>query len=134
MSSIRIDRQFVKSFVHDAEQALEAVAKQYGVRVAYKSASYAHSGLNSTVRFDVTAPDPSTGQCLSREAQDFVTHCGRYGFEPSDLGRSFATRGVAYTITGLHTKRHKYPISAERNYDGKPFKFPAGAINLKQEG
>ena len=61
-----IDRAFLKSFTRDAEAALEQVAKRYGVKVTYKGGNYCGDGRAGVVKFDLTAPDAETGECLSR--------------------------------------------------------------------
>jgi hypothetical protein len=128
MSSIRIDRTFLKAFSADAQKALEDVAELYGISIDYKSASFARDGANATLKFEIVAPDPTTGEALSREAQDFKLLAHRHGFEPEDLGSEFTVSGTVYKITGLKPRRHKYPICADRVSDGRSFKFPAETI------
>ena len=128
MSSIRIDRSFLKSFKGDAEAALTVVAEKYGISVSYKGGSYARDGANATLKFEIAAPDAETGEALSREAQDFKLSARAHGFEPEDLGSEFTVRGTVYRITGLKPRRPKYPICADRVSDGKSFKFPVEIV------
>jgi hypothetical protein len=128
MSSITIDRPFLKEFTKEAEKALVAVAEQFGISASYKSGSFARDGANATLKFEIVAPDAETGETLSREAQEFKSLGHVFGFEPDDLGREFTVRRTVYKISGLKSSRPKYPISVVRVSDGKGFKFPEGTV------
>jgi hypothetical protein len=135
MSSIKIDRQLLKAFTGDAQKALTEIADKFGIKITYKSGSFARDGSNATIKFEMVAPDATTGGFVSREAQDFKVYATEYGFEPEDLGSEFTVNGTKYRITGLKTRRPKYPICAGRVSDGKGFKFPAETVkNAGQSG
>ena len=54
----------------------------------------------------------------------FIKNAFSYGLNPSDIDKTFIDgMGVAYKITGLKPRRHKYPVSGTRLSDGKPYKF-----------
>jgi hypothetical protein len=128
MSSIKIDRAFLKKFTRDAEKALEDVADLYGITVTYKGGSYDRNGANAKLRFEIAAPDAVTGVALSAEVQAFKSLAHVYGLKPEDLGSEFKVRNTVYKITGLKNSRPKYPISAIRVSDGKAFKFPSETV------
>jgi hypothetical protein len=129
MSSIRIDKPFLKKFTKEAQRVLEDLAATYGIdSVTYKGGSYDANGGNATLKFEIAAPDPTTGETLSAEAQEFKALAHVYGLNPEDLGTEFKVRGTVYKITGLKNSRPKYPISAIRVSDGKAFKFPAATV------
>lgn len=128
MSSIKIQRAFLRTFTSEAEAALTEIADKFGVKISYKSGSFARDGSNATIKFEIVAPDAKTGGFVSREAQDFKRFATQYGFKPEDLGSTFKVRREEFRITGLKTRRPKFPISAERVKDGKKFKFPADAV------
>ena len=132
MSSIQIDRAFLRTFASDAEAALTEIADDYGLKISYKGGSFARDGRFATIKFEMVAPDATTGETLSREELDFKLFASSYGFEPEDLGRPFTVRGEVYHITGLKSRRPKFPICAERVKDGKPFKFPAEAVKPRR--
>jgi hypothetical protein len=128
LSSIKIDRKFLKALKADAEHALASVATKYGVHISYKGGSFALDGGNATVKFEIVAPDAVTGKVVSMDAQGFAKNAVKYGLHPDDLGKEFTSRGHTYMITGLKTSRPKFPISASRVTDGKGFKFPADLV------
>jgi hypothetical protein len=48
---------------------------------------------------------------------------------PTDIvGRTFRSRTRTYEVTGIETRRPKYPVTAKRLPDGKPFKFPTSTV------
>ena len=129
MSSIRIDRPFLKKFTKEAQRVLEDLAATYGIdSVTYKGGSYDANGGNATLKFEIAAPDPVNGETLSAEAQEFKALAHVYGLNPEDLGTEFKVRGTVYKITGLKNSRPKYPISAIRVSDGKAFKFREATV------
>ena len=127
MSSIKIDRAFLRTFTGDAEKALTEVADKYGIKISYKGGSFARDGGNATLKFEIAAPN-AQGETLSREAQDFKRFATQFGFKSEDLGSEFKVGSETYRITGLKTSRHKFPISAARVKDSKNFKFSAEVV------
>lgn len=118
-----IDRKFLRTFNDDAMAALERVAAEHGVRIKQMPGRFARDGSNATIKFELAAITAS-GEVLSPEAQAFKTHAERFGLSPSDLGGTFIHQGTQFRITGLKTRRPKFPISAERVSDGRGHKFP----------
>lgn len=67
-------------------------------------------------------------QRATPEAERFRSLAMRYGFESTDLGRTFVSRGTEYRITGLNPSAPKFPVQGERVRDGQPFKFPEAVV------
>lgn len=128
-----IDRKFLRTFNADAIAALEAVAKRHGVSIAQKAGSFARDGSNATIKFEI-ATVGNDGQVQTKDAQAFKRDAALFGIDPEALGTTFTVRGTEYRITGLSTRRPKYPISAERVKDGRAFKFPAEVVSSKVGG
>lgn len=70
-----------------------------------------------------------TKSAYNRKQAEFASKCKRYGFEPEDYGKTFLSRGRAYKITEINTRRPKYPLSATRVDSGKGYKFSCAATN-----
>lgn len=74
--------------------------------------------------FKVTfASKTSAGIVETPERLAFIKYAFRYGLTPGNIDDNFVNNGTEYRITGLKTRRPKYPISGVRVSDGKPFKF-----------
>ncbi len=122
-----IDRKFLKDFTAYAVGVLGEEASKHGMTISYKGGSFARDGSLATIKFEMLAPNAS-GEIESPEAKDFKRYAKQYGFEPEDLGSEFTHRGEKFRITGLKTRRRRFPISAERIKDGRGFKFPVEAV------
>ncbi len=72
----------------------------------------------------VAIPEPD-GSVFQPEKAKFEVLAQNYGLEPGDFGRKFSTGQGQFQITGLDTRRPKYPVSAERIPDRQGFKFTA---------
>jgi hypothetical protein len=60
----------------------------------------------------------------SKEAKDFKRFCGRFGLQPTDLNKTFTSRGTTYKIVGLKPNSYKFPVIGE-NDRGTRYKFMA---------
>lgn len=121
-----IDRAFLRDFNKDAVAALEKVAAEHGVSLKQGTSRY--SDTNATIKFELSAISTS-GEVLTPEAQAFKRSADQFGLHADDLGGTFLARGTKYRITGLKTRRPKYPVTAERVSDGRSFKFPASSVS-----
>ncbi len=64
------------------------------------------------------------GVAKTPERAAFVQTAHLYGLSPNDLDAEFtANDGTVYKIVGLSPRKRKYPIVAERQPDGKMYKF-----------
>jgi len=122
-----IDRKFLKDFTAYAVGVLGEEASKHGMTITYKGGSFARDGSLATFKFEMLAPNAS-GEIETPQAKEFKSYATQYGFEPEDLGSEFTHRGETFRITGLKTRRPKFPICAERVKDGRGFKFPVEAV------
>jgi len=79
------------------------------------------------VRVSIPLPDGST---LDPEKMRFQALAEAYGLSPDDFGREFSAGGERFCISGIDSRRPKYPISATRIPDGKGFKFTAENVAI----
>jgi hypothetical protein len=124
-----IDRNFLLSFNEDALAALEEVARRHGVSITKGNGRFAREGSNATIKFEL-ATIGSGGEVNSKEAVAWKRDAARYGLDPDALGTLFRVGATEYRITGLNTRRPKFPVSATRVPDGKVYKFRANQLPL----
>jgi len=123
-----IDRVYITSVKLRIEAALRTIEEATGMKFEMGSVSY----TDNTATFKVVGSEVSEdGEVFSQEAEDFKRHAASYGLQPSDLGKEFNSRGNLFVITGLKSRRRKYPISATEVRSGKAFKFGADSIAAK---
>ena len=128
MSSIKIDRPFLRNFTAEAEAALRELCEKYGITVSYKSGNFQRDGSNAILKFEIAAPDATTGEAKTRASQDFKRLASRYGLSPDDLGTTFKQGRTEYRITGINPRARQYPICGARVRDGKPFRFTVADV------
>ncbi len=104
--------------------ALVEVGRSFQVKLEAGSCSFTQH--NATFKLEA-AVIASNGQVFDQAADDFAQYCGLFGMAPTDLGRTISVHGTVYTITGLASKSHRFPVLATRA-DGKRFKLPQAAV------
>jgi hypothetical protein len=99
----------LKTLRTDIDAALTAVAKKYGVSLAAGSASY--SATQATFKLTVGLLGEN-GVVVDPRAADWPKYCGMFGLKPEWLGKVIHGSRGPLTITGLDTKKHKFPVIA----------------------
>ena len=115
-----IDRDACRLLRRELQQSLEPLAEKFEVSVNIGSARFNPNSVTFKVEIATIGSD---GQVNNREVGIFKRNAFLWGLQPSDLGREFVAMGETYKIVGANTRRHRFPISADRVRDGKPFKF-----------
>jgi hypothetical protein len=117
------DRVVLRQLREELNAALQGVAKKYGIKVDVANARFREQFCNFKLELAITN---GKGAPASREAEDFKSYAALYGLKPSQLGKTIRYRGNSYTITGLATRSHLFPLLATRS-DGAQFKLPVEA-------
>lgn len=121
----RFDRATCREFSMAVEDALQDVAKEFGVNVEMGNGSFQGTSYTLKVVASVIASD---GSVLSPDATAFKRMATMYGLREDDLGSIFQSRGEEYVVTGMRPRSRKYPVMVERVKDGKAFKFSAPVV------
>ena len=119
-----MDRATAKELHDDMMAALQPVAEKHGMEIVK-----AGGNISPTVflaKFEVCEVS-NDGVAQTRERTDFAEHANSFGLKPGDLGRTFISNGIRYTIVGLKPGRSKYPIIGE-TATGKRYKFSADKV------
>ena len=72
------------------------------------------------VKVDTTARDRALWESV----------CHLYGLPKDAFGKVFTSRGTAFRVTGINTRRPKFPVSAVRVSDERGFKFKIGRAHV----
>ena len=120
-----MDRAKVKMLRKAMEEALAPLEESFKVKLLMDNCNFTESYCNFKVGFADVAED---GEVQSKEVKEFKMFAATYGLEPTDLYRTFTVRGTEYKITGLSTRKPKYPLLADRVRDGAKFKFPVDQV------
>ena len=123
-----LDKTKTRTLAVESEKALAAVAKKFGLVVRRAGGKF--DSANATLKFDfsVVATD---GTVTTPEVSDFKRNATRFGFMPTDLGRTFVGNdGLRYKIVGMRSRAHKYPVIGEAFVTGKRLRFMARSVKL----
>lgn len=115
------DSRNVTSVLKDCEEALQAVADRYGLRIERKHCSY-HS-TEIPVAFKLTVPETTEdGRELDAGERDFRRCAPSLGLKPDDYGKTFTSGTRTFTICGVKPRASKYPILG-KGPQGGVYKF-----------
>ena len=117
------DRQNLKMLSADINEALQAVAKDYGIAIKTNGGTYDHVSF----RLKVECSLMQDGKAITKEETSFKQYASMYGMNPEDLGKNIIVGGKAYKVMGLRPSARRFPILAER-YDGKRFCLPLSSV------
>lgn len=120
-------KAILRALANEIEDALQDIAKKHNVSIKRGNGSYGET--NATLKLEISDISEN-GTVLDKEAETFLSMATIYGFKPDDLNKVFTSNGSKYSISGLNTRRSKYPISAIRLSDGGKYKFTATSVKL----
>jgi hypothetical protein len=127
MGMEKIDKTAAKQLISECKAALQGVVDTHDLELQAKTARY--TGTQMTFRFILrTKTTDDDGNQITPEATAFKTKAWVYGLKPTDLGKEFISNGKTFKITGLISRRKKYPIQATCVETGRGFKFGASQV------
>ena len=107
-----------------AVEALQEVAKRFGLTIGRKAGSYTDLTFKVGIEFRAVAKDGTDA-----EQATFNQYCGMFGLEPSDFGQRFVANNEVWAFAGLRMKRSKYPILARNVLTGKQTLFTQDVVD-----
>ena len=125
-----INRNLIEKVRDDIRPFLEPIGEKHGINLELGRCSYSSGNFTLKLEGSLVGDD---GVVLTKEAEDFKKYAHWHGLVPEDLGKSFQSQGVVYTITGLKTRAKKYPITAQAS-NGGSYKFAAGSVKSLLKG
>jgi hypothetical protein len=102
----------------DLAAALHPIATKHGVKLVIGYTTYEAT----TMTIKVEAGVIENGIALTIEAREFQVNADLYGFQPTDLGRTFTHTGTTYRIIGLNPAKRSKPVLCE-DPTGKRYLF-----------
>ena len=112
----QFDKSTCKTVAEVAELALQTVAKQYGLAIKQVGGSYSDGSFK--VRYEFSTADATAGvdEATQRTAR-------LLGLPEDVVGKTVTLGRRTFTITGLVSRRPKFPVSA-RGPKGGRYKLP----------
>jgi hypothetical protein len=115
------DKRTTKTLQEASVEALQEVARRYGVEVCQHGGSIDTGEVTLKFKFKVT--DPAAKEAAERGK--FEMYAPSFGLKAAHYGaRFFSGRDrEAYTLVGFEPKRSRYPLRGRRVRDGKEMLF-----------
>jgi hypothetical protein len=114
----------------DANEILESIRDFVTTKYADQGVTFNYSGsygYNSVkITLDLGLNDPDTGE--SADETHFKAFAARYNLKPEWYGQIFKHQGASFKITGISTRRPRFPVTGIRVKDGAGMKFPADFV------
>jgi len=122
------NRANLKNLRKQFQDAINAVAAKNGIKAGLGSISYTDSQF--TVKMTVETSGNKEAK-VEKAKNGFPMDAFRVGLKEDALGKTFKSNGRTFKITGVKTRRRKYPVSAvEVGGRGGKFKFPVSATGM----
>lgn len=114
------------------EKHLAAVEAEVGVKVVVGGARYSDSTVTFKVDLNIVAEN---GVVHDRYRDEYTQLARIYGLDPEWIDREFTDRtGTKFRISGLNTRKRKFPVIVARVTDGKKFLYNIDTIRFALEG
>jgi len=123
-----MDRTQAKQMGADIEKALQTIADEYNMTMEYRGGSFSDTDYKPWVTFTGKNADGK-----SRTEKEWELYRDMFGLKKEWLGEKVVLSGKKMTITGLDTKKSKYPVMVE-TADGHKYKVTPEQIKLMLGG
>lgn len=116
----------LKTIRVDIDAALAAVESKHGVKFSLGNIRYSTNDFRC--KLECVSTSDSTGKTVDPVEANFKRDAFLVGVAKDAFGKKFKSGRSNYKITGINTRRHKYPVSAIRVASGKSYKFPVSML------
>ena len=113
------DSKLAKQVQADAQKALEAIAKKYGVSIQSNGGSLGMNDFAMKFKVEVVG--------VAKKYDKYIFSI--LGLPEDIIGKIFVSHGKTHEITELAPNRPKYPVITKAS-DGKGYKFTVDDIKL----
>ena len=115
----QIGRPEIKMLRDEIQQAIDGIAKKYDLKLVVGRGAY--GGHEGSLKVEIEVP------ALAAAAANEMLRLFGARFE---VGFEFKEgNGEVFKVTGVATKRGKYPVESVRLKDGKPYKHTLEGVN-----
>lgn len=118
---MNINKQSLQPLKADILAALAGVAKKHGVTFEFRGGTF--EATSAVLKLSIMTVNPD-GSVESPERDYFRKFAPSYGFQATDLDRTFTFGAHTYTISGWRPNASKQQVCIKRT-DGKLYKMDA---------
>jgi hypothetical protein len=106
----------IKKHGKEIDAEIAAVFKKYGIEITGRSARVDMADGEYKFKVRYATPEGEAGL-----KQKFETYAPMFDMDPSWFNKDFKMGGVVYTFVGFDLKKHKRPVLAKCQRDGKTY-------------
>lgn len=130
MAQTVINKTVLKNLRADIDAALIAVGKKHGVQLSAGNARYALDGTNATFKLNI-ATVLTGGVVINKGEVEFRKLATvMYGIPQTALGATIKLGARNMIITGLDSRKPKYPVQAKDARSGRAFKLSPSMVKM----
>lgn len=122
---MEVTKELARKLSSEMSMLCSEIAKRHGLKILPRGGRLTDGGV--ILKFEL-APIGANGETMTQFVTAFKKLAPMYGLKAGDLNRKVVINGRQYTISGLRTSAHRYPVLAVEKTSGKTFKFPAQDI------
>ena len=119
MTNQKMTRDIVNKITADANEALQALADKYGMRLEHKGGRFDDGSFTPKFTFHALI---AGGQPVKFADDAYLLNM------PTDCwGKKFESNGRIFTVHSINRRARKYPVVGE-DRNGRLYKFKAAAV------
>jgi hypothetical protein len=122
-----LDRNACLTISKAAQEALQAVAEQFGLNLTMKGGKYdpASGTFTPKVEFSVAG---SAGKEWANTVRFLSSNHPAEWLTAEDFGATITSQGKTYELVGINLRAPKFPINAKCLSDGKTYKLTEAGV------
>jgi hypothetical protein len=97
----------LKSFRSDFSEAVKNLENKYAVKISLGTISFDSYQFHSKLEVKKTVIPIADGKTISPEQFEFEKYCGLVGLKKEDFGKSYISKGIKLTLSGINLKASK---------------------------
>lgn len=122
---MRFNKSNLKTIRADVAAALAAVESKHDVKFSLGNIRFSDNDFRC--KLECVSATNSSGNAVNIDRQKFESKCWMFGVPKTSFGKTFKSGRKTYTITGINSRAHKYPIQAT-DKQGRRYKFPVSML------
>ena len=127
MKISNFSRANIKGLRNEIDEALDQVAKKYGITIKAGNCSFSGNEANFKLKLNTIGEG---GTVITRESQMWDLYKSRTQCSHLSVGDTITIQGTPYTLTGYNTRAKKAPIQF-KDSRGQGYKCSIMMLNLE---
>ena len=121
------NRPNIKGLRNEIDEALDRVAKKYGITISAGNCSFSGNEANFKLKLNTKGTD---GTVISNESRYWDIYKSRTNCSHLNVGDKITIQGGTYTLTGYNTRARKAPIQFKDSH-GNNYKCSINMLNVE---